>query len=84
MPSPLVSSRAWQATTPCRPPCPRCGRLGLSLPKERLLDAAALPAHLDLFRLMDFSTVIVCSERFVTACQRLGLDGVAFLPLLVR
>ncbi len=34
--------------------------------------------------LMDFSTVIVCSERFVTACQRLGLDGVAFLPLLVR
>lgn len=67
-----------------RPPCPRCGRLGLSLPKDRLLDTTTLPAHLDLFRLMDFSTVIVCSERFVTACQRLAFDGVSFLPLLVR
>lgn len=32
-------------------------------------------------RLEDFSTVIVCTERFVEACQRLGLDGVSFHPL---
>ncbi len=63
-----------------QPPCPRCGRLGLSLPKPLVLDSATLPNHLDLFRLVDFSTVIVCSERFVDACQRLGLDGVTFLP----
>ncbi|PTL85072.1 hypothetical protein DAT35_08520 [Vitiosangium sp. GDMCC 1.1324] len=64
-----------------KPPCQRCGRLALTLPKSLLLDAATLPEHLDVFRLEDFSTVVVCTERFVEACQRLGLDGVAFLPL---
>ncbi|PTL85074.1 hypothetical protein DAT35_08530 [Vitiosangium sp. GDMCC 1.1324] len=64
-----------------KPPCSRCGRLALTLPKPLLLDAATLPEHLDVFRLEDFSTVIVCTERFVEACQRLGLDGVVFLPL---
>ncbi|WP_375769755.1 double-CXXCG motif protein [Archangium gephyra] len=67
-----------------RPPCPRCGREGLTLPDDRLLDAATLPAHLDLFRLEDFSTVIVCTRRFVDTCRRLGLDGVAFQPLPVK
>jgi uncharacterized double-CXXCG motif protein len=72
----------------CLPPnreprCMRCGRLGLSLPKNRLLDAATIPSHMDVFRLEDFSTVIVCTENFVNACQRLGLDGVAFHPLPV-
>jgi uncharacterized double-CXXCG motif protein len=63
------------------PPCPRCGRLGLSLPKQPVLDAATLPPHLDLFRLMDLSAVVICTERFAEACQRLGLDGIVFLPL---
>ncbi|QRN96906.1 double-CXXCG motif protein [Archangium violaceum] len=66
-----------------QPPCPRCGRFGLTLPKTRLLDAATVPPHVDVFRLEDFSTVIVCTENFVNACQRLGLDGVAFHPLPV-
>jgi uncharacterized double-CXXCG motif protein len=66
-----------------QPPCPRCGRFGLTLPKTRLLDAATVPSHVDVFRLEDFSTVIVCTEDFVNACQRLGLDGVAFHPLPV-
>ncbi|HEY0096796.1 MAG TPA: double-CXXCG motif protein, partial [Archangium sp.] len=63
------------------PPCPRCGRQGLSMPKEPVLDAATLPPDLDLFRLVDMTTVVVCTERFVEACQRLGLDGIVFLPL---
>jgi hypothetical protein len=46
-----------------------------------LLEASTLPSHLDVFRLEDFSTVVVCTERFVDACQRLGLDGVTFQPL---
>lgn len=66
------------------PPCARCGRRGLRLPDSRLLDRASVPAHLDVFRLVDFSTVIVCTERFAEACQRLGLDGVAFTPLPAR
>jgi uncharacterized double-CXXCG motif protein len=63
------------------PPCPRCHRLGLSLPDALLLDASTLPNDRDLFRLEDFSQVIVCTERFVDACQRLGFDGVTFFPL---
>ena len=63
------------------PPCPRCGREGLSLPKEPVLDAATLPSDLDLFRLLDMSTLVICTERFAEACQRLGLDGIVFLPL---
>jgi uncharacterized double-CXXCG motif protein len=63
------------------PPCPRCGREGLSLPKQPVLDAATLPPHLDLFRLLDMSTLVICTERFSEACQRLGLDGIVFLPL---
>ncbi|MGZ3458653.1 MAG: SitI6 family double-CXXCG motif immunity protein [Archangium sp.] len=69
---------------PNRPPhCPRCGRFDLTLPKVRLLDASTLPSHLDVFRLEDFSTVIVCTERFANACKRLGLDGVTFHPVPV-
>ena len=64
-----------------KPPCPRCGRLGLRLPEELLLEASTLPTDRDLFRLEDFSGVIVCTERFAEACQRLGLDGVAFQPV---
>lgn len=67
-----------------QPRCPRCGRFGLTLPKPLLLDATTLPHDLDLFRLEDFSTVMVCTERFVAACQRLGLDGVSFQPLPTR
>jgi uncharacterized double-CXXCG motif protein len=64
-----------------KPPCPRCGRRGLTRPDDMLLDASTLPSHLDLFRLEDFSTTMVCTERFVDACRRLGLDGVTFHPL---
>jgi uncharacterized double-CXXCG motif protein len=66
------------------PPCPRCGWEDITLPKTPVLDAATLPKNLDLFRLEDFPTVIVCTERFVEASQRLSLDGVVFLPLPTR
>lgn len=79
LPVGLVHSDCFPADR--RPRCTRCGRRGLNLPKDFLLDAATLPTHLDVFRLEDFSTVIVCTERLVEACQRLGLDGVSFHPL---
>jgi uncharacterized double-CXXCG motif protein len=65
------------------PPCPRCGRLRVSLPNSLLLDSTTLPRDLDLFRLEDYSTVLACTERFASACQRLGLDGLAFLPVSI-
>ncbi|MFY0562960.1 double-CXXCG motif protein [Archangium lansingense] len=67
-----------------QPPCPRCGRRGLTRPDDMLLDTSTIPSHMDLFRLEDFSTVIVCTERFVDACRRLGLDGVTFQPLPMK
>jgi uncharacterized double-CXXCG motif protein len=64
-----------------KPPCSRCGYKAMPLPAEPLLDASTLPSHLDLFRLEDYSSVIVCTERFADACKRLGLDGIVFRPL---
>ncbi|CAM3281789.1 hypothetical protein COSO111634_09950 [Corallococcus soli] len=32
----------------------------------------------DLFRLVDFTTLIIATERFVEAVNRLGLEGVVF------
>jgi uncharacterized double-CXXCG motif protein len=64
-----------------QPPCARCHRSGIRLPKSPLLDASTLPDHLDVFRLEDISTVIICTERFVNACQHLGLDGLEFHPV---
>lgn len=66
------------------PPCPRCGRDPVTFPKDCVLDASTAPEHLDLFRLLDFTNRLVCSERFVDACQRLGLDGLTFEPLPTR
>jgi uncharacterized double-CXXCG motif protein len=67
-----------------RTPCARCGRWGFSLPEHRLLDRASLPEQLDLFRLANFTTVIVASERLVKAIRHLGLEEVAMRELPVR
>lgn len=67
-----------------KPPCEKCGRAGLTLPKQRVLDAASLPEDRDLFRLADFGTVLVGTERFVDTVQRLGFEEVRFLELPVR
>jgi uncharacterized double-CXXCG motif protein len=58
--------------------CYRCGRWGIKLPEAPVLDAVTLPEHLDLFRLSDFPTVILGSERFVEAVWRLGYQEVEF------
>jgi uncharacterized double-CXXCG motif protein len=64
------------------PACPRCGRPSVDKPKDLVLDARTLPGELDLFRLVHYS-VALCTERFVEAYQRLGLDGLVFLPVSV-
>jgi len=69
---------------PRPPPCSRCGRDGFQLPEHLLLDEASLPTHTDVFRLANFETVLVGTERFKEAVQRLGLDGILFLELPLR
>lgn len=56
------------------PPCPKCERRGWKLPESPLLRADSLPTDLDVFRLEDFLTLIVASERFVEAARRLGYE----------
>jgi uncharacterized double-CXXCG motif protein len=72
-------------TPPNRPPpCPTCGRDAFTLPDELLLDAASLPSDVDLFRMANFLTVLICTERFVQAVQRLGLDDIVFREIPLR
>lgn len=66
------------------PPCTLCGRQGFRLPDEPILDAASLPTDLDLFRVGNFATVIVGTERFKDTVQRLELDGILFRELPTR
>jgi uncharacterized double-CXXCG motif protein len=66
-------------------PCAKCGRIGWSLPDEPILDAASLPEDLDLFRVGDFTTMIIGSERFVEAVRRLGFEqDILFRELPLR
>jgi uncharacterized double-CXXCG motif protein len=64
--------------------CARCGGGGARRPEQPILDAASMPAEVDLFRLSDFRGMMIASERFVEAVRQLGLDGVAFHELPLR
>lgn len=75
---PVCFPETWKAS------CPRCGRNGNTLPDAIVLDGATLPADMDVFRLRDYPTVIIASERFVRAVERLGLDEIVFTELPVR
>ncbi|QQR46778.1 double-CXXCG motif protein [Myxococcus xanthus] len=66
------------------PPCPTCGRQGFGRPDEPILDAASLPPELDLFRVGNFATMVIGTERFVDAVRRLELDGLTFRELPTR
>jgi uncharacterized double-CXXCG motif protein len=66
------------------PSCARCGREGGIMPEEPVLKEDSLPMHLDLFRLVDLPTMLIATERFVEAVQRLGPSGVAFKALPIR
>jgi uncharacterized double-CXXCG motif protein len=67
-----------------KPPCPTCGNDRLKVPDPIVLDSASLPADIDVFRMADAWTVILVTERFVEAVQRLQLDGVTFRELETR
>lgn len=67
----LPHGRLHPDCTPERPPpCPKCGRDHFSRPEDLILDATSLPMHTDLFRLADFETTFIATERFVDAVRR--------------
>lgn len=67
-----------------KPPCPHCEREDVGLPDTHWLDAASLPRDVDVFRLSDWPTLIIATERMVEAVRRLELDGAAFRELEAR
>jgi uncharacterized double-CXXCG motif protein len=67
-----------------KPPCSLCERQDVSLPERHWLDAGSLPEDVDVFRLANWPTFIVATERMVDAVQRLELDGVVFRELEAR
>jgi len=66
------------------PPCPTCERQAFTRPDELILDAASLPPDLDLFRVGNFATMVIGTERFMEAVRRLELDGITFRELPTR
>lgn len=65
-------------------PCAKCGRHGFRRPDDPLLDAASLPEHLDVFRLINYMNILVVSERFLKEALRLDLTGIVFSELPLR
>jgi uncharacterized double-CXXCG motif protein len=66
------------------PPCAMCGRTRVARPEKYWLDAASLPAHLDVFRLADFPTLIIATQQMADAVNALKLDGVVFQEVGAR
>jgi uncharacterized double-CXXCG motif protein len=71
-------------TPPRPPPCPKCGRDSFTRPEEPILEAASLPTHTDVFRVGDYDSILIGTERFVEAVQRLDLDELEARELPVR
>jgi uncharacterized double-CXXCG motif protein len=69
-----------------RPPlCQKCGRMGWRRPDDLILSASSLPPDLDVFRLGDFLTAIIASERFVETARRQGFEqDIVFRELPLR
>jgi len=78
--------RLHEQCLPPRPPaCKRCGRDGFRRPEHPVLEAKSLPEDVDVLRLENFETMLVCSARFMDAVTHLHLSaGLEFneLPLL--
>jgi uncharacterized double-CXXCG motif protein len=66
------------------PPCPTCDRHGFSRPDEPILDVASLPPELDLFRVGNYASMVIGTERFLEAVRQLELDGLTFRELATR
>lgn len=53
-------------------------------PSKKLDDGASLPTDTDLFRLGNYSTVLIGTDRFKDAVEQGGWTGISFRELPVR
>jgi uncharacterized double-CXXCG motif protein len=67
-----------------RPPvCSGCGRLGLKRPKDIVIDRSSVRGVPKIFRLAEFTTIVVATEEMVDIIERLGLRGARYVELAV-
>lgn len=58
--------------------CEACGRDSASLPEEILIEHSSIPNDIDIFRVSNFTTIILVTERFVETVTNLGIKGAVF------
>lgn len=63
--------------------CPACGRWAIERPSEIIIDGSSLPTDVDLFRVVNFATIILATEQFAEAVRNLKLTGITFKQVKV-
>lgn len=58
--------------------CDACGRDSASKPDEILIDSSSIPNNIDIFRVSNFRTIILVTERFVETVTNLNIKGAVF------
>jgi len=58
--------------------CSLCGRRSITLPPRMKVTANSIPDELNLFRLANFTTIVVATQKFVDAYIQLKLTGLEF------
>jgi hypothetical protein len=59
-------------------PCLICGRLGVRMHGQAVVQEASVPGNMDVFRIWEAPTYVLASERFAEAVRSLGLSGTTF------
>lgn len=63
--------------------CVGCGRDSVTLPEKILVDSRTVEGNFDIFRLRNFSTLVLVTERFVDEVKRAGIKGAIFAEVKV-
>ena len=64
-------------------PCVACGYVFMGLPSPIVIARSTVPDFVDLFRVKDFTTLILATENFFNITNDLGLTGIKFRPIAV-
>jgi uncharacterized double-CXXCG motif protein len=58
--------------------CDACGRDSASKPEEILIEYSSLLTDIDIFRVSNFTTIILVTEKFVETVSKLDIKGAIF------
>jgi uncharacterized double-CXXCG motif protein len=63
--------------------CRACGRNPFRVPDHIEVELSSIPKHVDLFRLREFTTIILGTDNFVEAIRSMRLSGISFEEVAV-